>query len=132
MTRAVDLVLSYVEAAQCAREQQTAEAWDEVSAFWDPEVEIRVADRRGGELWRITASGSDSARERLSRPQVASGRLQTRTVRAFESDDGAVVVVEQISDITSDDGTTTSVPVCHIFDVAGGRIVRHSVYRNEA
>jgi ketosteroid isomerase-like protein len=133
MSIAVELVLRHVELAQKARREQTVEAWDAVQETWDPKVEIRIAgSRSGGALWRAAARGRDAARERLSRPEVNASRLTTRTVRAFQSADGALVVVEQVSEVTDPDGTIRSLPVCHVFEVRDGLITRQSVYRNEA
>ena len=96
-------------------------------------LDCDVADSRtGGQLWRVTAHGRAAARERLSRPGVQASRLQTETVRVSSSEDDAVVVVEQISEVTRDDGVVIGVPVCHVFEVADGLILRQSVYRNEA
>ena len=129
----LSLILQFVERAQRARGEQTDQSWHAVAELWDEEVEIRVADgRTGGATWRTTAKGRDKALGRLSRPEVNSARLRTTTVRSFESQEGGTVVVEQVSEITSDDGTVTQVPVCHIFEVAEGRILRQSIYRNEA
>ena len=80
----------------------------------------------------MTARGRAAALERLCRSEVDATRLATRTVRSFSSDDGTSVVVEQISELTGDDGNTTSVPVCHVFEVEDGCIRRQSIYRNEA
>ena len=40
-------------------------------------------------------------------------------------------MVEQISELTGEDGVTTAVPVCHVFEVDDSRIQRQSIYRNE-
>jgi ketosteroid isomerase-like protein len=128
---ATDTVLGYIEAAQRARREQTGEAWDATGAFWDEDIEIRVADGRGGQTWRTTAQGRSDARALLSRAAVDESRLSTRTVRAIRSTEGDVVVVEQISELRGEDGSVTAVPVCHVFDVVDGRIRRVTVYRNE-
>jgi ketosteroid isomerase-like protein len=129
---ALETVERFVALAQQARAVGTDEAWDAAAALWADDVEIRVADKRGGQVWRVTARGRVQARERLSRPQVRASRLKTTTARSFCSQDGRLVVVEQISELTDEDGATAAVPVCHVFEVADGLIKRQSVYRNEA
>jgi ketosteroid isomerase-like protein len=132
MSDALDLVTRFVELTQHARATQTSAAWEAVAALWADDVEIRVADRRGGEVWRVTARGRAEAVERLSRPQVAASRLRTTTTRAFASAEGDLVVVEQLSEHPGEDGVVDAVPVCHVFEVSGNHIQRQSVYRNEA
>lgn len=133
MARAVDLIVRYLEAARRARVERSDAAWEELAAFWADDVEIRVADGRGGgEVWRTTARGRSEALRRLSRPEVSGGRLKTITVRTFASADDSVVVVEQVSELTTGAGGSASVPVCHLFELSAGQITRHSIYRNES
>jgi ketosteroid isomerase-like protein len=130
---ALAVVLRYVELSQQARKLGTQDRWDRVAALWHENVEIRVADgRTGGRQWRVTARGRSEAVGRLSRSEVAAPHLETKTVRAFASEDEGLVVVEQLSYLASEEARAVGVPVCHVFEVEDGQILRQSVYRNES
>jgi hypothetical protein len=46
--------------------------------------------------------------------------------------DEGLVVVEQTSTVTRENGSRVSMPRCFVFEVTNDVIVRASVYRNEA
>jgi len=69
----------------------------------------------------------------LSRPEVDASRLVTHTVRVLGCESDGVAVVEQCSELRDDEGNVQHVvPICFVFDIAGEKISRISIYRNEA
>jgi ketosteroid isomerase-like protein len=125
---ALEVVLSYVEAAQQARRSQREDDWQRVAELLAEEVVWRFAGDGTGELWR----GRRGRTEVLGALQVAQNtwsRLQTKTVNAFA--DGDQVLVEQVSTVTDEDGIEHVKPVAFVFVVADGRVARISTYRND-
>jgi len=125
---ALEVVLSYVEAAQQARRSQREEDWQRLAELLAEDVVWQLAGDGTGELWR----GRRGRAEVLAALQVSQNswlRLQTKTVNAFA--DGDQVLVEQESTVIGEDGTTWVKPVAFVFVVADGRVARISTYRND-
>ena len=126
---ALEVVLSYVEAAQQARRSQREEDWQRLAELLAEDVVWQLAGDGTGELWR----GRRGRAEVLAALQVSQNswlRLQTKTVNAFA--DGDQVLVEQESTVIGEDGTTWVKPVAFVFVVADGRVARISTYRNDS
>jgi ketosteroid isomerase-like protein len=125
---ALEVVLSYVEAAQQARRSQREEDWQRLAELLAEDVVWQLAGDGTGELWR----GRRGRAEVLAALQVSQNswlRLQTKTVNAFA--DGDQVLVEQESTVIGEDGTTWVKPVAFVFVVADGRVAKISTYRND-
>jgi ketosteroid isomerase-like protein len=125
---ALEVVLSYVEAAQQARRSQRDDDWRRVSELLAEDVIWQLAGDGTGELWR----GRRGRTEVLAALQVAQNtwsRLQTKTVNAFA--DGDQVLVEQESTVIDEDGIEHVKPVAFVFVVADGRVAKISTYRND-
>jgi ketosteroid isomerase-like protein len=125
---ALEVVLSYVEAAQQARSSQHDDDWRRVSELLAEEVVWQVAGDGTGELWRAR-QGRAEVLAALQVAQNSWSRLQTKTVNAFA--DGDQVLVEQESTVLGEDGTQWVKLVALVFVVADGRVAKISTYRND-
>jgi ketosteroid isomerase-like protein len=127
-SEALEVVLSYVEAAQQARRSQRDDDWHRVAELLAEEVVWQLAGDGSGELWRARRGRA----EVLAALQVAQNswsRLQTKTMNAFA--DGDQVLVEQESTVIDEDGIEYVKPVAFVFVVADGRVAKISTYRND-
>ncbi len=103
----LELVLSYIEAAQHAR----------ASSEWTDEP------------WRVVLTGADALIERLQAPINDATTLTTLNVNAQRAGDHDILV-EQLSTLTDELGEHVSM-VCHIFTVDNGLITAVRAYRND-
>jgi ketosteroid isomerase-like protein len=125
---ALEVVLSYIEAAQQARRSQHDDDWQRVSELLANDVLWQLAGDGTGELWR-GLRGRGNVLAALQEPRNSWSRLQTNTVNAFA--DGDQVLVEQVSTVIGEDGTQRVKPVAFVFLVVDGRVARISTYRND-
>jgi len=125
---ALEVVLSYVEAAQQARRGQRDDDWQRVSELLAEDVVWQAAGDGTGELWRARR-GRANVLAALQVSQNNWSRLQTKTVNAFA--DGDQVLVEQESTVLGEDGIQRVKPVAFVFLVADGRVAQISTYRND-
>lgn len=125
---ALDVVLSYVEAAQQARRSQRNDDWRRVAELLADEVLWQLAGDGTEELWR-GLRGRANVLAALREARNTWSRLQTTTVNAFSA--GGQVLVEQVSTVIGEDGTQQVKPVAFIFTVTDGRVAKISTYRND-
>jgi ketosteroid isomerase-like protein len=125
---ALEVVLSYVEAAQQARRSQRDDDWQRVAELLAEEVVWQVAGDGTGQLWRARR-GRAEVLAALQMSQNSWSRLQTKTVNAFA--DGDQVLVEQESTVLGLDGTQRVKPVAFVFLVDDGQVAQISTYRND-
>jgi hypothetical protein len=105
---ALDVVLSYVEAAQQARRSQRNDDWRRVAELLADEVLWQLAGDGTEELWR-GLRGRANVLAALREARNTWSRLQTTTVNAFSA--GGQVLVEQVSTVIGEDGTQQVKPV---------------------